>query len=251
MVMNIYKEFYDLNKRFIQIKKLGWVASLRDGPTGVGYTFESLLNKKENNFRKPDFKNIEIKTIKYLSKRKIHLFNATPEPLLFNSIYTIVKRYGYPDKDYPNYKVFNISINAVDEKQVGNNCLRLFVNRKKRKVYLLVRNIFDRSVDMDYYWSFDYLDRVLREKLTNLAIIWSCYKKEYNHDMFFYTKIDYYKYTNIENFILLIEKGLIEITFKISIFKDKERLGRIHDRGTDFSIYEKNINLLFEKIDLL
>ena len=155
------------------------------------------------------------------------MFNATPEPLLFNSIYTIVKRYGYPDKDYPNYKVFNISINAVDEKQVGNNCLRLFVNRKKRKVYLLVRNIFDRSVDMDYYWSFDYLD------------------------MFFYTKIDYYKYTNIENFILLIEKGLIEITFKISIFKDKERLGRIHDRGTDFSIYEKNINLLFEKIDLL
>ena len=249
--MIINNKFYDLNKKFIQIKSLGWVASLRDGPTGVGYTFESLLNKRENNLRKPDFKNIEIKTIKYFSKRKIHLFNATPEPLLFNSINTIVKRYGYPDKNYPNYKVFNISINAIDEKQVGNYCMRTLVDRKARKIYLFVRNIYDKSIDMDFYWSFDYLDIVLKEKLSNLAIVWSCYKKEYNHDMFFYTKIDYYKYTNIENFISLIERGLVEITFKISVFKDNVRLGRIHDRGTDFSIYEKNITSLFEKIELL
>ena len=29
---------------------MGWVTSLRNGPTGVGYTFECLLNKKEDTF---------------------------------------------------------------------------------------------------------------------------------------------------------------------------------------------------------
>lgn len=243
-------DFYDLNNKFNQIKKMGWIVSMRNGPTGVGYTFESLLNKKENNLRKPDYKNIEIKTLKYFSKRKIHLFNATPEPILFNPIKKIVKKYGYPDKDYPYFKVFNISIDAINEKMVGSNCFRLLVDRKKRRIYLFIRNLYNKSVDMDFYWSFDYLDSILNEKLSNLAIVWSCYKKEFNHDMFYYAKIDYYKYTNIENFIHLIEQGLITITFKVSIFKDNERLGKIHDRGTDFSIYEKDIPSLFEKFYL-
>ena len=35
---------------------------MRDGPGGVGYTFENLLGKAEENFPIPDFKGIEIKT---------------------------------------------------------------------------------------------------------------------------------------------------------------------------------------------
>lgn len=241
-------DFYELYKRFDDIRKLGWIKSLRNGPTGVGYTFECLLNKKEDNLQQPDFKSIEIKTIKYFSKRKIHLFNATPEYVFFSPIKRILQKYGYPDKNYPEYKLFNISVNAVEEKRVGYNLLKLNVDWDHRKIFLCARTIYNKKNDLNIYWSFDYLDNIIKNKLANLAIVWACYKKENACDMFLYAKIDFYKYTNIDNFIKLIEDGLINITFKISFYKSEERSGMIHDKGTDFSIYEKDIKLLFNKI---
>jgi len=31
--------------KFIEVKKLGWIESLRNGDTGVGYTLEKLINQ--------------------------------------------------------------------------------------------------------------------------------------------------------------------------------------------------------------
>ena len=140
-------DFIDLKNKFDQIKKMGWIVSLRDGPTGVGYTFESLLSKCEDNLQLPDYKSIEIKTIKYFGKRKIHLFNATPKSIYPFTTTRILKYYGYPDKDYPEYKVFNISVNAIEEKKVGYNYLKLRVDRKKRKIYLCSRSIYNKNID--------------------------------------------------------------------------------------------------------
>jgi len=46
----------DLKEKFEFIKNLGFVQSKRNGPTGIGYTFESLLgigeNKLTNIYRK-------------------------------------------------------------------------------------------------------------------------------------------------------------------------------------------------------
>ena len=242
-------DFYELEKKFSKIKSMGWINSLRRGPTGVGYTFETLLNKPEDNRQLPDFKSIEIKTLKYFSKRKIHLFNATPESFLFSPIKTVLNNLGYPDKDYPQYKVFNISLNAVRETKVGYNYILLKVDKKKRRIYLFSRTIRNEFCKLNLFWTFDYLDSIIRKKMENLAVVWSCYKNENNIDMFHYTKIDFYKYKDIDCFINLIEMGLVEITFKISIFKDKERFGRIHDRGTDFSIYEKDLCMMYDKIN--
>jgi len=247
--MFINRDFYDLRIKFYHIKRMGWVTSLRNGPTGVGYTFECLLNKKEDNLQLPDFKSIEIKTLKYFSKRKIHLFNATPESIFFSPIKRILNKYGYPDSNYPEYKVFNISVNAIEEKRVGYNYLTLKVDRNKRKIFLHARTSKNIKNNLNIFWSFEYLDNILKTKLSNLAIVWSCYKKVDNKDMFFYTKMDLYKYTNIDNFIDLIEKGLISITFKISFYKSEERFGQLYDKGTDFSIYEKDIGYLFEKLN--
>ena len=40
-------------------------------------------------------------------------------------------------------------------------------------------------------------------------------------------------------FVKHILNGDIVITFKIGVFKSGQRIGQIHDRGTDFSINEK------------
>ena len=242
-------DFLDLKNKFNSIKRLGWLYSMRNGPTGVGYTFECLLNKNEDNLQLPDYKSIEIKTIKYFSKRKIHLFNANPQSIFFSPIKTILDNFGYPDKDYPKFNVFNVNLSSLGEKKIGNNYLSIKIDRKRRKIFLCKRNRNNFTTNLNVYWSFDYLDSILRKKLSNLAVVWACYKRENGKDMFFYTKIDFYTYKNIDCFIELLEKGLIEITFKISVFKSGDRFGEIHNRGTDFSINESNLTLLFNKIN--
>lgn len=59
-----------LNKKFLEIKKMGWIKSKRKGHTGVGMTFEYLIGTNENNFEIPDFNGIEIKTKRNYSNIK-------------------------------------------------------------------------------------------------------------------------------------------------------------------------------------
>ena len=47
--------------KLIEIKKLGFVVTVRAHDGGVGNTLESYLNIKENNIRLPDIGEIEIK----------------------------------------------------------------------------------------------------------------------------------------------------------------------------------------------
>ena len=41
---------------------MGYVVSLRNGNTGIGYTLETLLGLEENNLKTPDFGDIELKS---------------------------------------------------------------------------------------------------------------------------------------------------------------------------------------------
>ena len=241
------KEEYELFKEFCKIRNKGWVKSLRKGPTGVGYTFETQLNKKEDNLSIPDYKGIEIKTMRYLSKKRIHLFNCTPNKSEENMIEKIKNKYGYPDKDYPEYKVFNVSLNAKEPITIGYKKLFLKVNKEKRIIEVIGLTVFGFRINLDVKWSFDMLKNIIETKIKKLAIVKACYKRINNEDYFLYSRIDFFNIKNFDTFIKLIENGTISITFKIGIWKDKEKFGQTHDRGTDFSIMEENIEKLYKK----
>lgn len=51
----------EIKRRLTAIKNMGYVKSLRNGPTGIGYTLETLLEIDENNISSPDFGEIELK----------------------------------------------------------------------------------------------------------------------------------------------------------------------------------------------
>ncbi len=221
---------------------------MRNGPTGVGYTFEQLLNKEEDNKPIPDFEGIEIKTLKYFSKRKIHLFNATPDGDYLFPIKRVQTKLGYPDKEYPQFKVFCVSLKANEFKSIGSKKIKVQVNREKEKIEVIAYNMFGWKMDINVSWSFELLEKSLITKLQNLAIVKSCYRRIKKEDYFFYTGISFYKLKDFETFLELIEKGIIPITFKIGLHKDPEKFGITHDRGTDFAIMEDDIPLLFNKI---
>ena len=54
-------DLVSLRSKFEMIKNAGWIMSMRDGTTGIGYTFECLLGKEEESFPIPDYGTIEIK----------------------------------------------------------------------------------------------------------------------------------------------------------------------------------------------
>ena len=62
--------------RYLKVKNKGWIKSLRRGPTGIGYTFETLIGKQEENLPIADFRGIEIKVKRRYSKGNITLFDT-------------------------------------------------------------------------------------------------------------------------------------------------------------------------------
>lgn len=58
----------EIRKKLTAIKKMGFVKTLRKGPTGIGYTLETLLEIDENNISSPDFGEIELKAQRYINK---------------------------------------------------------------------------------------------------------------------------------------------------------------------------------------
>ena len=51
----------EIRKKLFRIKKMGYIRTLRKGPTGIGYTLEKLLEIEENNISSPDLDEIELK----------------------------------------------------------------------------------------------------------------------------------------------------------------------------------------------
>lgn len=238
-----------LKNKFEAIKKLGWIKSIRKGSTGIGATFEKLLGVNENSFEIPDFNGIEIKTKRNYSNSFTSLFNYSPEGKYSYEIEKIKDKYGYPDKIIKNYKVLNKSFYCNTKIRVSNYYFILKVNRKSKKIILNIIDLYGNLLENDIYWDFDEIKEKLNRKLHFLAFINASRKIVNNDEYFKYYKMDLYELKNFETFITLFEKGIIRITFKMSIFRDGTKIGQLHNHGTSFDIKEENLSKLFNRIN--
>lgn len=164
-------EFEELTKKFIKIKSLGWVKSVRKGPTGIGITFETLLGKEEESFSIPDFYGIELKTKRYSTREPFCLFSAEPDGEKIFESERIRSTYGYPSKKNPQFIIFNASIRAKRYTKIENNIFTLQIDRTNKTLYLIVLNNTGEIIDKKTYWSFKLLEEFLERKLKYLAII--------------------------------------------------------------------------------
>ena len=62
------------SEKFKEIREMGYVSSQRKGPTGIGYTLETLLGINENNDAFPDIEGAELKAHRANSSSLITLF---------------------------------------------------------------------------------------------------------------------------------------------------------------------------------
>lgn len=61
--------------------------------------------------------------------------------------------------------------------------------------------------------------------------------------------INFYRLKDFDTFINLIDKGIVEATFKINVFRREKDFGK-YMHGTTFEIQEGNLLKLYDKINI-
>lgn len=239
-----------LKVKFEEVMKIGWLEADTKNSGIFGITFEKLIGLTPNEFQIPDFDGIEIKTKSNSKFNYISLFNCTPTGPHYHEVEIIKDAFGYPDSTLKNFKVFNGDVFANKLNRIGNKFyFKLNVYDNKARITLSVYNNKKNKIEESTYWDFDILEEKVNRKLNYLALINVEKRKANNKIRFKYKKIRFYKLKNFKTFVDLIKSGVIKVCFNLSIYRDQNRLGKIHDRGTSFAIEEKNINMLFDLIE--
>lgn len=232
----------NLKKKFNQIKDMGYVKTVRKGPTGIGATFEKLIGKNEENFEIPDFEGIEIKTRRAYSKSKISLFNAVPTGSGYYEVKRIRDSYGYPSKRDKNLKCIYGEVNGKILKRVGLwYYFKLNVDYKKEKLILEIYNNNKVLIDNSTYWDFDILKEKLHRKLELLALVKAWPTTRAGIEYFKYYKINFYILRGFDEFLKAIENGKIEVVFKVDSYVDEKRYGSVDSTGVTFGIHEEDL----------
>jgi len=236
-----------LQKKFCEIREMGYVKSVRKGSTGIGVTFEKLIGKNEENFELPDFYGIEIKTTRAYSKSKISLFNAVPTGSSFYETKRIRDTYGYPSKRDKNLKCIYACVVGNASRKVGLwYYFKLKVDRKNERVVLQIFDYNHILVDDSTYWDFGILKEKLLRKLQVLALVNAWTNQKDGVEYFKYYKMNIYLLKGFDTFIDMLENGKIEVVFKIDSYVDEKRYGNVDSTGVTFAIHKEYLEDLFD-----
>ncbi len=242
-------KFYLLKNKIDTIKEKGWIKCPNNNINIAGIMLEKLLNMENNSLPLPDYDGIELKTRLKNGRSRITLFSSVPDSFLFETK-RIVNLYGYPDKQYPQFKVLNNIVMCNKLTYVSNNkYLSLYVDWINKKVVLNVYNGPFQLIDNLTSWSFELISRKASIKLKNLCFI-NFEKNWYKNDLYIkYVSDKYYVFKSAYNFLKEIENGNICLSIKIGIFKSGKKFGQVHDHGSSFDIKEELLEKIFFKLE--
>ena len=95
--MAMEMDLEDVRIKLSDIKKRGYVKTLRQGPTGIGKTLETLLGVEENNISAPDLGRIELKAHRENHTGLITLFTFNKNVWKMKQLEAI-RKYGSEDR---------------------------------------------------------------------------------------------------------------------------------------------------------
>lgn len=239
---NLENNILELKKEFDRIKKLNYIKSLRKGTTGVGYTFETLINKKEDTSYLPDYKGIEIKTKLGNSKTAISLLSMVPNMAINNTspLYYLLDKFGY----HKNQSRRFYAKCEYQPKKLIQNKYYFELDIINDLLILNIKNKYKKTISNVIYWNIDELLERAYIKLKNLAFI-TAYSKTINNNTYYkYKKLDFYELENKEKIIELIKENKIYIEFNIEKKDESKNTFLVH-RGATLKIEKEYINELF------
>ncbi|MCT7610171.1 MvaI/BcnI family restriction endonuclease [Aliarcobacter butzleri] len=235
--------FSDIQNELIsKLKKVyekGWIKTLRAGDTGVGYTFETLIDIRANSSKEPDFKGIEIKTSRKNGNNNLQtLFSKTPEWGEYKNRAELVIDRGYWDENKNRYALY-MTINALVPNSKG---WILKIDYDAEKIYILQNN--DKTV----YYDFRILKNALETKHKETLFIKADVKNKTNavdpNEEFFYNEAFLCVGSSFVSFLSLIEKGLVSLDFAIH---HDPKTKKTRDHGFLWRMNSQYIPMLFKE----
>jgi len=242
-----------IRAEFLRIKELGYLPNVKSDANdgGAGNTFEAHLGVEENNKRDPDFEDFEVKTKKLFLKSTspISLFTKSPTFPVSGDDY-MRQNWGVPDSNYPDVLCFRTSLFAHRWSTVyGASKLKVEVDRKRERVYLVKADLDGKVVDRTIYWSFDDIHSGAK-KLENLFLV-DALVKEINGKLHFkyVSATAYLEYVGNTDFIELLEQGVIQYDNRLGVHgAGTKHEGRPHNHGGGFRIKKKNVGQLYRVV---
>lgn len=246
--MVVKEDFIDLRKEFEKIKKMGFIASLRNGFTGVGNTFETLLGKNEDRDVKPDYKSIEIKTKFAYSTSPMVLFRYTPMKNKEYALNYILEKYSYQKRGYSNLRIFSREIYAKQFIEKNKYSFKLKVDYPGKEI-MLQAFYNGNFIENVCAWDFKTLQYKLITKLSNLAIIYAYPYKISGKTYYKYVKMKCYKLKGLFEFLQLVENDKIHVSLYMNEIVDADGEIKLDYHGAGFRIANDSIEQLFTKLN--
>lgn len=228
---NTYKKdeiLDELISKFDTVNNMGWVKSLRDGDTGIGYTFETLIGIEENNDKKADFKGIEIKCkqIKNAAANgKINLFQQAPIWTIKESAANRIRRIGQQGLDS--------LYSCYSQVTTNKNNLGLFLETGISSHQI---DLFKDAGHIGYWPNIDIESRLL-EKHARSVFVKAEVKGNKSGQKFFYKEMIYCEKPNIHRFLDLLKKRQIVFEFTMSEKAD----GKIRNHGYPWRLINEEL----------
>lgn len=238
-ILNKFKEDFE------KVRKAGFIKSHRTHNTGIGKTFEDLVNVVENNKQEVDYLNeLELKSSRELSKSMITLFTKSPShPPQANTLLRL--KFG---KDEKGSKILHTTISGnkfnTFLKQYG---FKLEINEKEKRIYILVKNLKnDTPIDFVCYYTFEDLKEIIEEKCKNIVFVTAKIRREKEEEFFHFEKAILLTELTFEKFLKAIKEGDIFYDIRIGVYGRGKNKGKTHDHGSGFRIKKNKIKHIFK-----
>ena len=219
----------EFKRNFNELKKKGWIKTLRKGPTGIGYTLETLIGIKENNLAIPDISGIEIKAHRTNSNNLITLFTFNRKVWKIPPLEAI-RKYGSKDRNGRLGLYYTMSIKP------NSTGLFLFVE----KTNISVRHI---SGEIIAVWDLKILTERFLKKIPALLFV-SAFTEERD-------SVEYFKFYRAQLMSGTSPELLADQFRAENLLVDlrlHDKITRARNHGTGFRVYETKLPLLFREI---
>jgi len=208
---------------------MGFVPSQRKGPTGIGYTLETLLGITENNDAHPDIDGAELKAHRTKGGSMITLFTFNNKAWKMPPL-DAIKKYGSLDRDGRQGLYYTMSLIP--------NSAGLFLD--VGKVEISVRHI---SGEVIATWKLKNLAERFMQKIPSLLLVSTFTEERDDIEYFHYYRAQLMSGTSPE---LLANQFRAENILVDLRLHDKGTSARNH--GTGFRTHENKLPLLFQNI---
>lgn len=233
--------YEDFVKRLNEIKSSGWTKTHRAGPTGIGKTLEDLLDIDENNIAGPDHEKFELKSARKDSSSMLTLFTKAPLPRKANT--TLLAEFGYPSAKGNDQKELHSTVNALGFNSLkGKTGFKIEAQEDKDRLALI-----DTNNKVWGYWDKPSLKKVFEKKYPALMYVKADTRGSGKDEKFFFNEAYMLKGFDFENFLDLVEKGIILVDVRIGQYSSGKNKGKTHDHGTGFRIKPEKLDLCFDQ----